>query len=522
MEGFKEFSPQDLAAQTIQCAYRQHLARVEHNKRVREKQDYEEAMDRLQREAFVAMVKREQEIAERERQKEEMERQRKREEQECKTRMLEGAFEGDLDEILAVLKEVADRDSKDRVPFDEIGRVVRQRHEMGMVECTDAHGNTPLSEAAGGGHPPLIRFLIEKGANPNSKGGYGRTPLYRAAFSGHLAAVEILLQLGADPRIYADDGNRPEEVGSTDSVINVLQGWDLTTTDTMLHKMEAVKEKRLQMEQQQRQKEAAKLQDQVSELTKEAVRSQKEMHKAYAELNKRMNEHDKCERDNMGKTAITLQAIHDAEAVLEVARATATTTQEKLSVAKMELREKQQEDSSSLPMKGINCNIRELDDVLLKDVGNKIRNDGRWPLIIDPSGQAAVFLRYLDTNYVNALNPNQMQPSVLRINLLGAIRFGKMLVIDMMEVNLMEVVTRMMEQIQTALMDELLNKQLLQNDRYLSLIRAGDGPEYSPMEFSPVRAEKFKFLLITKVQNLPDEMLSTFYPIHIVINNSGR
>ena len=38
---------------------------------------------------------------------------------------------------------------------------------------------------------------------------------------------------------------------------------------------------------------------------------------------------------------------------------------------------------------------QELDDVLVRDVGNKIKSDGRWPLVIDTSGQAGVFLRYL-------------------------------------------------------------------------------------------------------------------------------
>jgi len=54
--------------------------------------------------------------------------------------------------------------------------------------------------------------LFNAGADPNSIGAWGRTPLYRAAFSGHMEAVECFLQYGADPRIYANDGNTPEQV----------------------------------------------------------------------------------------------------------------------------------------------------------------------------------------------------------------------------------------------------------------------------------------------------------------------
>ena len=46
----------------------------------------------------------------------------------------------------------------------------------------------------------------------------------------------------------------------------------------------------------------------------------------------------------------------------------------------------------------------------------------RWPLIIDPSGQAATFLRYQDTNYLDTVNPDHLQPERVRLALLGALR----------------------------------------------------------------------------------------------------
>lgn len=46
----------------------------------------------------------------------------------------------------------------------------------------------------------------------------------------------------------------------------------------------------------------------------------------------------------------------------------------------------------------------------------------RWPLVIDTSPQTSTFLRYRDTNFINALNPRNMDPDVIRISLLGAIR----------------------------------------------------------------------------------------------------
>ena len=48
--------------------------------------------------------------------------------------------------------------------------------------------------------------------------------------------------------------------------------------------------------------------------------------------------------------------------------------------------------------------LQELDDVLVRDVGDKIKADGRWPLLIDTSGQASVFLRYLVGGAINSMH----------------------------------------------------------------------------------------------------------------------
>ena len=41
-----------------------------------------------------------------------------------------------------------DRDNKNNVSHDLIGEATRAKHIMNIVECEDAHGNTPLSEAS--------------------------------------------------------------------------------------------------------------------------------------------------------------------------------------------------------------------------------------------------------------------------------------------------------------------------------------------------------------------------------------
>uniref|UniRef100_A0A4X2MEP4 IQ motif and ankyrin repeat containing 1 n=1 Tax=Vombatus ursinus TaxID=29139 RepID=A0A4X2MEP4_VOMUR len=504
-----ELSKEERAAITIQCAYRKHLARKERSRRIKEKEEYTALMDQLQKEAFLAMVKREQEEARREREKEEEQRRRRLEEQKRRKRMLEAAFEGDVEEMKAVLKEVSM--GQEGVGHDDPGKAVRLKSRLAMVECTDANGNTPLSEASGGGHPAAIKFLIENGAHPNCKGAFSRTPLYRAAFGGHLAAVEMLLQHGSDPRIYADDGNTPEQVASLDAVVDVLRSWDISLTDAMLKKMEAEQQRRAQEAQKQKEAETKRS---VQDSTNLSPLPQ-QLQRAYCELNRRITEHDKCERKKMDKTEITLQAIKDAETLVDELQLAAEKAEEKLALARLELREQTQEEEGELP--GLKCPVAELHDVLLKDVGDRIQNDGRWPLVIDPTGQAATFLRYQDTNYLDTLNPAHVQPDRVRLALLGALRFGKPLVFDMREIDMFEVVKRQLDAIQPGLAQDLLSKNLLNNDRFLSLLRPGDGPEYNPNQFQISRTMHFKVFFLTKTRRPPDSQLQTLLPIQVLL-----
>ncbi|XP_063047333.1 IQ motif and ankyrin repeat domain-containing protein 1-like [Engraulis encrasicolus] len=517
-----EPTAEERAALTIQRCVRGLLARRARERRAKEKKDYEELMDRLEKEAFVALVRREQEEAERERMKEEEERKRRKEEQRLRTRILEAAFDGEQEEVLAVLKEVADRDAKAGVGHDEAGKRLRLLNQLKMINCCDANGNTPLSEAAGGGHPELITMLLERGADVNTKGAFGRTPIYRAAFGGHLGAVQTLLQSGADPRAHADDGSTPEQVASVPAIRETLEGWDINLTDGMLKKMEAERERREAEERKQRDAETERvcygthqprpvfspsLRGEVDTLQKEHERCQKELKKAYIELNKRITEHDKCADKGMEQATVTLQVVHDAEEVLAKAQLAAQQAADQLSLAKLTLREQSGGDAVA-ERGGVRC--------LLKVCVC------RWPLIIDPSGQAATFLRYRDTNYVDAMHPENMKPDTLRLALLGSIRYGKALVVNMMEVDLMESVENQLNQVFPGLSSQLLSKEILQDEKYLDLVQPSDGPQYDRTEFRQDRLEMFSLVMVTKQRHPSDALLTTFYPIEITLPESKR
>ncbi|XP_013368681.1 PREDICTED: ankyrin repeat and SAM domain-containing protein 6 [Chinchilla lanigera] len=66
------------------------------------------------------------------------------------------------------------------------------------VDCSDEAGNTALQFAAAGGHEPLVRFLLRRGASVNSRNHYGWSALMQAARFGHTGVAHLLLDHGAD------------------------------------------------------------------------------------------------------------------------------------------------------------------------------------------------------------------------------------------------------------------------------------------------------------------------------------
>ncbi|EHB01353.1 hypothetical protein GW7_21482 [Heterocephalus glaber] len=519
-------SVEDQAATLIHCAFQQHLARKELARQVyleqmeklqREqhlarkelaRQVYLEQMEKLQREVSrwaatgpeagecmnqgMASGHQEQEAARRRRrEKEEAARRERLEELQRRHRLLDAAFDAYLGEIRAVLNEVSAAGAR------------RLQRRVAMVECEDSHGNTPLSEAAAGGQPLAIQLLAELGASTNSKGAFGRTPLYRAAFGGHLEAVEVLLKLGADTRVYAEDGSTPAQVASLDAVASVLQSWDLSLTEAMLQNMEAEWQCQAQEAQQQQAAETNCLALKVQQLAREQQQCHEALQQAYCELHQRISEHDRCQQKCPGKAELTLQVWLLLSCALPPVLSLSYTCPGlplpgpvllgslpwNLGPVPRSPWEMEEEEAP-----GLKCQVTELHDMLMKDVGNCISADSRSALRLGPgesgmavsSGDLAASCHrpFRPSSHLPALPGHQLYryhepraPETIRMALLGALRYGKLLVFDFREVDLFPVVKRQLEAVQPGLAQALLSHGLLAQERYLSLLRPTDGAE---------------------------------------------
>ena len=65
--------------------------------------------------------------------------------------------------------------------------------------------------AARYGNEPLVRVLLDHGANPNLNESSDPSALSAAAAGGHVRVVRVLLESGADPTTRDVDGRTPIE-----------------------------------------------------------------------------------------------------------------------------------------------------------------------------------------------------------------------------------------------------------------------------------------------------------------------
>ena len=114
-----------------------------------------------------------------------------------------------------------------------------------------------------------------------------------------------------------------------------------------------------------------------------------------------------------------------------------------------------------------------------------------------------------------------MERNRLRRSLLGAIRYGKPLVVDVMDVDMWDEVESHFDAIEPDLWRRVMDKSLLENEGYLKLVRPDDGEEYSKNNFQDNRTERFMLILSTSSRRPSEEMVEQCYTIRVKISQKG-
>jgi hypothetical protein len=114
--------------------------------------------------------------------------------------------------------------------------------------------------------------------------------------------------------------------------------------------------------------------------------------------------------------------------------------------------------------------------------------------------------RYMDSNYVNALSPYDMERERLRRSVLGALRYGKPLVLDLMEVDVWGSMHEQFNAASPGLLPLLISGDVVKEQHYARLVKPGDGDEYALCRFGDDRLQLYRFVVTTTLK-FPDETL---------------
>eukprot|EP00928_Gymnodinium_smaydae_P023272 TRINITY_DN19270_c0_g1_i1.p1 TRINITY_DN19270_c0_g1~~TRINITY_DN19270_c0_g1_i1.p1 ORF type:complete len:580 (-),score=184.07 TRINITY_DN19270_c0_g1_i1:255-1994(-) len=503
-------SPEVAAALRLQAAARGLIARRHVAQRLQAKRqadrDLQEAARRAELEAL--RLEREREEAVREL---ELEKERKRRELEQNVAKLgEYAFDDDLGKVEALLATGLPVDAKNR------------------------RGVTALSEAACGGAETVVRLLLQQRWNPNCAGEFGRTPLWRASYHGHTEVLNILLSHGGDPRVANDEGEFPVDVAPSEAVSGLLRSWDVTRTDALIEQYEAwIRAETLAAE--RFQAEALKSVEAELEAAKaHFYAEQRELAHLKAELRRRITEHDLALSE--GSPAQMMQGLRRAcettETRLDAASGRAAAAQRRLDAANVRRLVAAEaygaEEERGEEAAGRAVQVRDLHDVLLRDVGDRIARGEKWPLVIDASDCAAKFLQYSGNAVLNCWDADEMSPEHVRRALLSMIRAGGVLAVNLLIFGAgagIEELAEPFEDVQPGLFDALLSRDLLRPHpedlaglpRFHGLLdKEKDAETFESFGFGDEEAAKFKFVVLTSATMPNEELLGRFEVLRVI------
>lgn len=89
-------------------------------------------------------------------------------------------------------------------------QVVAELERGAAIDAPDDRlGITPLAWSALLGDEPMVKLLLERGANPVAPNHDGATPLHAAAFRGYDQIAQLLLERGANPKVANPQGETP-------------------------------------------------------------------------------------------------------------------------------------------------------------------------------------------------------------------------------------------------------------------------------------------------------------------------
>jgi len=429
--------------------------------------------------------------------KRKLEKQQRKEANEKKrSEAMEQAFEGETDKIL-----------------DFFG-------EGFPIDTMDPYGTTLLSEAAAGGAEDCIEVLLGEGADVNNIGRNRRTPMWRAANAGHAGCVRMLLRAGGDPRIPDEQAAKPYHVANGVDTKALLECWDVSVTEKILEGIH-VNQKKVERERKAKDKMQR---DEMSEAHEAAERKLQIAKTEVARIQKLVVTY-RQQRVSLAETG-AVEKMQEAEPYLKRAEAELDTAKGvyqslewelrrvRLKVRDFEnkLRRKNRKDGEEEPsLLDQVILIKDLADVVVRDMDGQRSEDGRWPMIFDPAGNAATFFTYngvvfnIDELSLLSISEKKEDKQRLLMALLKNLRYGGPVAIHLGDAfEKMEQVEDAFNCIEKGLFNTITDRSVLYSyllpRRFLQLVPPEHKNDYESWMFDDEQLAKFVLCFIVSAE----------------------
>jgi len=156
----------------------------------------------------------------------------------------------------------------------------------------------------------------------------------------------------------------------------------------------------------------------------------------------------------------------------------------------------------------------------MKDIGGLRAADGRWPLVIDPSGKTSTFITYTGATVFHMTDLRDIDQLRLRRALLTGLLHGGCVLIDLGNFDFStEVIEEPWSKVEKGLLKKLMDRSVLYSylypRRFRSLISKDIAAEFHEGSFMDENISKFVFGFVTSVRNPDFAFAKQFYTISV-------
>lgn len=164
--------------------------------------------------------------------------------------------------------------------------------------------------------------------------------------------------------------------------------------------------------------------------------------------------------------------------------------------------------------------LKSVADVLMRDVGDLRKADGRWPLVIDPSGKTSTFIQYTGAAVFHFAELQSMDSMQFRRALLKNMMNGGCLFIDLGAFEFpTDVIEEPFSQVEKGLFKKFVDRSVLYSyllpRRFRTIISKEISSEFIEGMFLDEPLQKFVLGFVTSVRDPDFDFAKQFYTISV-------